>query len=222
MTTLDCPWTYELPSVSARGTSYPWANSGVTSSWWGNSLDFTCLSLPSLKCAGPALAPRPSPTQPCCGAAAATTNERRALHLHLTHLPPAPRFLGAPSPNAYSLPPSSTAMAVCRWSPAMHTPTATSMPTKTNSTTPLQTSLLPLRDMTSLSFSATWTQPSDQTDAAMNLSSDRTHLGVETTTANGSLTSAPYTDWRSPAPGSGDATCIAGPGYQMTVGQKRN
>ena len=33
--------------------------------------------------------------------------------------------------------------------------TATSMPTKTNSTTPLQTSLPPLRDMTSLSFSAT-------------------------------------------------------------------
>ena len=33
MTTLDCPWTYELPSVSARGTSYPWANRGVTSSW---------------------------------------------------------------------------------------------------------------------------------------------------------------------------------------------
>ena len=26
MTTLDCPWTYELPSVSVRGTSYPWAN----------------------------------------------------------------------------------------------------------------------------------------------------------------------------------------------------
>ena len=32
MTTLDCPWTYELPSVSARGTSYPWANRCVTSS----------------------------------------------------------------------------------------------------------------------------------------------------------------------------------------------
>ena len=52
MTTLDCPWTYELSSVSARGTSYPWANRGVTSSLWGNSLDFTCLSLPSLKGAG--------------------------------------------------------------------------------------------------------------------------------------------------------------------------
>ena len=60
------------------------------------------------------------------------------------------------------------------------------------------------------------------TYAAMNPSSDRTRPGVETTTVNGSLTSAPYTDRRSPAPGSGDATYIAGPGYQMTVGQTRS
>ena len=65
MTTLYRPWTYELPAVSARGTFYPWANRGVTSSWCGNSLDFICVSLPSLKCASPALVPIPSPTQLC-------------------------------------------------------------------------------------------------------------------------------------------------------------
>ena len=65
--------------------------------------------------------------------------------------------------------------------------TATSTPTKTNSTTPSHTSLLPLRDVISSSFSTTWTQPSDQTDAAMNPSSERTRPGVETTTVNGSF-----------------------------------
>ncbi len=33
MMTLDRPWTYDLLSVSARGTPYPWASRGVTSSW---------------------------------------------------------------------------------------------------------------------------------------------------------------------------------------------
>ena len=72
--------------------------------------------------------------------------------------------------------------------------TATSTPTKTNSTTPLHTSLLPLRDVISSSFSTTWTQPSDQTDAALNPSSQRTRPGVETTMVNGSLPYTPYTE----------------------------
>ena len=61
-----------------------------------------------------------------------------------------------------------------------------------NSTTPSQTSIIASfarHDIVQYcrSLSATWTQPSDQTDAAMNPSSDRTHPGVEMTTVNGSL-----------------------------------